>query len=126
MVMRRIMRGAISVLLLLAATATGFSSAANGQRSAGSEASYLVDFGSSLPANVEDVISAADGSVKLKLPNIGVVVASSSDVQFARQAQADPRVQSVAVDSMVGWLDAPDLTLQADRVKGSANNLPPD
>ncbi|HYO76700.1 MAG TPA: S8 family serine peptidase [Thermoanaerobaculia bacterium] len=62
---------------------------------------------SSLPASAERDIARAGGSVLARLPEIGVIVATSSRADFAAATAADPKVSDVAEDVDVQFIPTP-------------------
>ena len=56
-------------------------------------------------ANLEDVVAFAGGTVTAKIPEIGVVVASSDNPYFLTLVVKDARVQEAAEDIEVPWIN---------------------
>jgi subtilisin family serine protease len=56
-----------------------------------------------VPGGLAAALSAVAGTVTSVLPEIGIVIATSADPQFAAKAAAIQGVESVAVDRMVQW-----------------------
>jgi lantibiotic leader peptide-processing serine protease len=56
-------------------------------------------------ANLEDVVAFAGGTVTAKIPEIGVVVASSDNPYFLTLIVKDARVQQAAEDIEVPWIN---------------------
>ena len=56
-------------------------------------------------ANLEDVVAFAGGTVTAKIPEIGVVVASSDNPYFLTLVVKDARVQQAAEDIEVPWIN---------------------
>jgi subtilisin family serine protease len=54
--------------------------------------------------NLDDLVAAAGGRVTGRLPQIGVVVATSDRPDFLATMAADPRIQQAAEDIEVPWL----------------------
>jgi subtilisin family serine protease len=53
---------------------------------------------------IDDLISAAGGTILAKLENIGVVVASSANPQFLNIVVGDPRIAQAAEDVEINWI----------------------
>jgi subtilisin family serine protease len=56
-------------------------------------------------ANLDDVVAYAGGKITAKIPEIGVVVASSDNPQFLKLVVKDARVQQAAEDVEVQWIN---------------------
>jgi lantibiotic leader peptide-processing serine protease len=63
---------------------------------------------SALPANAERSITDAGGAVVARLPEIGVLVARSSNPHFAAAVAVDPKVAEVAEDLELKMIPTPD------------------
>ncbi len=80
----------------------------------GAEQSYLVMANSNrLPNGLEARITAAGGTITRVVPEIGLVVVSSSDPNFAASAAAISGVRSAIPNLSVQWLD-PDRQMIAE------------
>jgi subtilisin family serine protease len=55
-------------------------------------------------ANLDDVVAYAGGTITAKIPEIGVVVASSENPEFLTLVVKDARVQEAAEDIEVQWI----------------------
>ncbi|WP_243288110.1 S8 family serine peptidase [Geothrix terrae] len=70
--------------------------------------------------NLDDLVASAGGAITGRLPDIGVVLATSANPAFLAQVTADARVQQAAEDLEVPWLPdvhataAQDSDLQAN------------
>lgn len=72
--------------------------------------------------NLDDLVSAAGGAITGRLPDIGVVLATSANPGFLAQVSSDARVQQAAEDVEVPWL--PDVHATAAQESGlQANGL---
>jgi len=56
-------------------------------------------------ADLDDLVARAGGAITAKIPEIGVVLASSFNPDFLAVVTADPRVQKAAEDIEVQWID---------------------
>ena len=56
-------------------------------------------------ADLDDVVAAAGGVITAKIPEIGVVVASSDNPNFLKQVVRSARVQQAAEDIEVQWIN---------------------
>jgi len=56
-------------------------------------------------ADLDDLVARAGGAITAKIPEIGVVLASSFNTDFLAVVTADPRVQKAAEDIEVQWID---------------------
>jgi subtilisin family serine protease len=56
-------------------------------------------------ADLDDLVARAGGAITAKIPEIGVVLASSFNPDFLAVVTADPRVQKAAEDIEVQWSD---------------------
>jgi len=66
--------------------------------------SYLIIATEKLPAKLAEKVSAAGGTLTTAIPEIGVAVASSSDLKFAAKAAKISGVRSVVSDVRVQWI----------------------
>lgn len=72
---------------------------------------------------IDDLVSAAGGTITGSLAAIGVVFASSSNSQFLAAVTADPRIQEAAEDVEVNWIpDEQVIELDADAASLPANH----
>jgi subtilisin family serine protease len=55
-------------------------------------------------ADLDDLVALAGGAITAKIPEIGVVLASSFNPDFLAVVTADPRVQKAAEDIEVQWI----------------------
>jgi subtilisin family serine protease len=73
-------------------------------------------------ANLDDIVAYAGGAITAKIPEIGVVLASSASPDFLAVIATDPRVQEAAEDIEVPWIlneraaEANEADLQAQGV----------
>jgi subtilisin family serine protease len=67
----------------------------------------LLASGDSLSAGMIDQVAAAGGTIVSALDPIGVIIATSSDPEFASKAAAIPGIESVTQDMMVQWVQPP-------------------
>ncbi len=56
-------------------------------------------------ADLDDVVAAAGGAITAKIPEIGVVVATSDNPNFLKQVVRSARVQQAAEDIEVPWIN---------------------
>ena len=54
--------------------------------------------------NLDSAVAAAGGTITARLPEIGVVLASSNSPDFLLSLTADSRIQQAAEDVEVQWL----------------------
>ncbi len=94
---------AVAVLLLTGA-ALGASASKN----------YLVVAKGEGPgsADLDAVVSSAGGTIAGRIPEIGVVLASSTNPAFMKQVLKDSRIQQVAEDIEVPWLPPGELAVE--------------
>lgn len=71
-------------------------------------------------------VSALGASVIAQYDAIGIVVAQSSDPNFAAQAAALPGVQSVAEDQELQWISPNEAVVEADNAIDDSAVTPPD
>jgi subtilisin family serine protease len=69
----------------------------------------LLASGDSLSPGMADEVAAAGGTIVSALDPIGVIVATSSDPEFASKAAAIPGIESVTPDMMVEWVQPPSV-----------------
>ena len=75
-------------------------------------------------ADLDDIVALAGGAITAKLPEIGVVLATSANPDFLAVVGSDPRVQEAARDIEVPWIpneqavEANESDLQAQGVNG--------
>src|SRR5438270_10338374 len=86
------------VALLLIFSATTF--AQNSQ-------TFVVAFSqqSGLPANVDQIIANAGGTITIRMPEIGGIGVTSSNPNFATQIAADPSVKAAGVATQTKLID---------------------
>jgi lantibiotic leader peptide-processing serine protease len=80
---------------------------------ANSMPSYVIEASGNLPPNLDQVVSAAGGTLARTHPEIGVAQASSSDPDFATKLAQSPGIQRVAVDSPIQWVPQPATAIRA-------------
>jgi len=75
---------------------------------------------------IDDLISLAGGTIVTKLEKIGVVVASSDNLEFLAIVTADPRISKAAEDVEVNWLPSENYieANEADLVAEGLNTEP--
>lgn len=73
-------------------------------------------------ADLDDLVAAAGGTVTGRLPQIGVVLATSANPEFLARVSADARVQQAAEDVEVPWIPEEHATL-AQASDPQANGL---
>src|SRR5688572_29586941 len=61
-----------------------------------------------LPDDATAIVAGAGGTIVARLPEIGALVARSSNAEFARIAARDPKVSDVAEDIEVQMIPGPD------------------
>lgn len=75
-------------------------------RASGVSQSYIVlARGSKIPSGLTTAIAAAGGTVTRTVPQIGMVVASSDNPDFASQVAGAKGVQSVSLNATLQWVD---------------------
>ncbi len=80
--------------------------AAAGPGSGAGTRSYLILASeSTLPAQLDNAVRAAGGTVTHKLPAIGVAFASSSDAGFAARAARIRGIRSLSPNATIHWID---------------------
>jgi subtilisin family serine protease len=90
--------------LLLAACAEGPGTGPGEVRfsaQSGSPTYVIMTSGNRVPAGLADQVTAAGGTVTASLDEIGVLVATSNDAEFAARARGLSGVQAVALDQML-------------------------
>lgn len=76
--------------------------------------------------NLEDLVASANGTITGRLPEIGVVLATSADPGFLARMTADARVQQAAEDIEAPWLpDVHAVAAQDSDIEASALNSEP-
>ena len=77
-------------------------------------------------ADLDDVVAYAGGTITAKIPEIGVVVASSNNPQFLKLVVKDNRVQQAAEDIVVPWInnERAVLATEADLQEQGVNSEP--
>src|SRR5687767_4365168 len=70
----------------------------------GSQSYVLIASGSTLRAGMADEVAAVGGKIVSTLDGIGVIVAKSSDPQFAAKAAKISGIGDVVLDQMVQWV----------------------
>ncbi len=77
-------------------------------------------------ADLDDLVAAAGGAVTGRLPQIGVVLATSASPDFLARVSADARVQQAAEDLEVPWIPDEHATLvQASDLQANGLNSEP-
>ncbi|HEX9010235.1 MAG TPA: S8 family serine peptidase [Holophagaceae bacterium] len=77
-------------------------------------------------ADLDDLLAAAGGTVTGRLPQIGVVLATSASPDFLARVSADARVQQAAEDIEVPWIPDEHATLaQASDLQANGLNSEP-
>ncbi len=77
-------------------------------------------------ADLDDLVTAAGGTVTGRLPQIGVVLATSASPEFLARLQADARVQQAAEDLEVPWIPDEHASLaQASDLQANGLNSEP-
>ena len=82
----------------------------------------------SLPANADDSVIAAGGTVFARLPEVGALVATSPDPNFAVAAGRDAKVAAVIEDVIVPMIPSPDrlaVSLLAEAAAAGAGPAEP-
>ncbi len=79
-------------------------------------------------ADLDDAVTASGGQITARIPEIGVVLATSDNPDFLAQIVGDTRVQQAAEDIEVPWInnepnvEAGDLVLRPDGVNSEPYN----
>lgn len=92
--------------------------------SAAAEKRWVVVYHQNIPANAERSIAEAGGSVLARIPEIGVLVATSSNADFATAAARDPKVSDVGEDLEMQLIPTPSA-LGASAVEADAAGAGP-
>jgi len=96
--MNRVLRMGVLLVLLIAAVTAGIFSAA--------DKTYVILAKSQGKgsADIDDLVSAAGGTIQAKLEEVGIIVALSANPQFLDIILADPRISKAAEDREVNWI----------------------
>jgi len=77
-------------------------------------------------ADLDDAVALAGGMITAKIPEIGVVLASSSNPAFLPSILKDPRVHQAAEDIRVPWIDKEHSSLvSASKLQAAGVNSEP-
>ena len=96
--MNRVLRMAGLLVLLIAAATAGIISAEN------KTFVIMAKSQGKGSADIDDLVSAAGGTIQAKLEEVGIIVALSANPQFLDIVTADPRISKAAEDREVNWI----------------------
>src|SRR3954452_16572164 len=113
----------VFVLLVAAVVAVGGAGAAS---SAPSPQSYTIAFNQqSLPANVDQLVTAAGGTITTRLPQIGGLGVVSSNPNFAATFAKQSSVRAVDVSATTGLIDPVQDDTSADSARDNGGTYSP-
>ena len=123
------MRKVLFALLALAALVTVPVSGARIETSDAATKRYVVVFNapSGLPAGAEKAVAASGGTVVVATPQIGALLAESSNPNFESEVSANPQVRAVSENAEVSIPEALDAEVvePADADNNGGNASPP-
>ena len=93
----------VATIVMLVAGSAGVAAPSSSATSSGESQTYIVMYKrNASPADAAATVTRAGGALVANSRDIGVVVARSSDANFAASLQADSRVQGVASTTGLG------------------------